>query len=156
MLQTPERLFAYLSRSTTPDTRHSEECFHCFVSSQENGTNIVKFICKGCYMHLGVTQILSNRSNNPPCTRHLYSTENNQAHCIRCSTAWEFSLKSQKSPRNLLFQFMHKKDLSAQINALSILIFYLGNLIHDRKSINAQNSKFQEFVGINKIRLEKH
>jgi hypothetical protein len=65
------------------------------------------------------------------------------------------SLSQQAGPSYLLDKFLFNKDLTVQINSLLMFIFYIGNILHGgKKPINSNNSKFQEFIGINETNIK--
>jgi hypothetical protein len=150
---TPETIFALIRQDSYPRTFKQNCCAHYFIFSQQNGTDQARFICKNCFLHF--ENIVFDTGKE--CADHFYcytTTEDRHttlcALCVKCSRGCQFRIKERSLEEALFRDLFEGKDIATQANAVLMLIFYCGNILHgELKPINAENQKFQQNIGIN-------
>jgi predicted metal-binding protein len=166
-LLTGEALFAEL---------RSFNCLHFFILCKQSGLPAT-FICQNCFSHLKFVEFISNTKNGTQLTGNLeqYINETTPKDCKKighlyecitqdistltvcssCHQSWQIYVSDRVIPQSLLDGFLATKDEETQTNALLMLIFYTGNVLHGgKKPINSNNAKFKEIIKISKESLE--
>lgn len=154
---TSDSLF-YLISVATAKQYQDTYCFHSFLSSQQNGTNVIRFICRNCFLHTTISRTSGKDEH------HLFKTnititkdvKHIEAICD-CTEQVDVFIKNEVFPKSLLNDILSNKEPADQIYALLMLIFYVGNIVHGKieliqgelKPINSMNPKFKQYIGAN-------
>lgn len=146
-------------------------CLHFFILCRQNGQPPT-FICQNCFSHLKLIEFINNTQNGLPTTDsedllvkdcdklgHFYECITQDISiltvCSSCKKGWNIYVSDRVIPQALLERFLVTKDIATSKNALLMLIFYTGNLLHgDKKPINSNNAKFKEYIKVSKESLE--
>lgn len=75
--------------------------------------------------------------------------------CFKCSIGWRITFKAQQIPSLTLSKLLKSNDALVNSSVIFMLSYYTANIYHgDRKSINSENARFQQFIGINSTSME--